>query len=152
LALRKGPKVEDVVIGFFVLLAFLYPLVATVLIGLEERKYRLSWADGLRITSFLVGGLEECTPDRAVQVAKLFERKALQELGGTEGLLKLCLENKEKLGNTVFLEGKVSQSGEVYLMELEVRGERGGIKVKVYGRMEDDELRITGVESYEEGG
>ena len=152
MALRKRPKVEDILIGTFVLLAFLYPFIITSLIQMEEERLKLGWRDRLRITSLLLAGVEECTTDRAVQVARFFDRRVLQELGGVEGLVRMCLENKKKLGDEVSLKERVRRLGEVYLMELKISGEKGTLKLKVYGRMEGRELRITGVESYAEGG
>ncbi len=152
MALKKRPKVEDLLIGTFVLLAFMYPFIITSFIQIEEGRLKLDWRDKLRVASFLIGGLEECTADRAVRVAKFFERRVLQEMGGVEGLIKMCLENKEKLGDKLSVEESVKKLGEVYLLEMEISGERGSLGLKVYGKMEDGEFRITGIENYAERG
>ncbi len=144
--MRKKPKVEDLFIGSFVLLAFLYPFIITFVIEMEERGQKVEWTDKLRITSLFVAGLEECTTDRAVEVAKFFDRRALQELGGVDGLLRMCLGNKTLLGASVRIEEELEIDGSTAILRMKVYGNKIGIEIKVSGKINGEGLKITGIE------
>jgi len=62
LALKKGVKVEDAVIGVFVLLALLYPLLITYLIHSQKREENSEEVGVLRRVYLFVTGLEDCSP------------------------------------------------------------------------------------------
>ncbi len=145
MALKKKPKVEDLFIGSFVLLAFLYPFIITFIIEVEERGQSIGWKDKLRIVSLFVAGLEECTTERAIEVARFFDRRSLQELGGVEGLLKMCSENKELLGNMMRIEETFKRFGNTYILEVNVYSDRGTLHMSVSGSWEEGKLKIIDV-------
>ena len=152
LALRKRPKVEDIFIGAFVLFAFIYPFIIMSFIQVEDKKLKkVGWKDRLIITSLFISGVEECTIDRAAYVASFFEKKVLHELGGIDGLTRMCIENKDISEAEFSLQERIKKLGSVYVMELTVFGAGKNLKLKVYGRIYGEELKITGVESRVEG-
>jgi len=73
LALKKGPRIEDAVIGTFVVLALLYPILVTFLIHLQERGEGSEEVDILRTTYLFVTGLEDCSPETASRIAQFME-------------------------------------------------------------------------------
>ncbi len=149
MALRGRSNLEDVVIGTFVLLAFLYPFVITFLIRSEEAREHVGWRDRLRITYLFLSGLEECTTQRATEVARFFDRGLLKELGGVEGILNVCRENKTE--GDVRLEERFESVGDVYVLKVSITSELRKYTVEVYGRVKDGELKVTGVEQHAEG-
>ncbi len=145
-ALRKKPKVEDLFIGAFGFLALLYPFLITLLIEIEELKSKkLDPREKLRITAFFVGGLEECTKERASKISSFFEREALHKLGGEEGLLKMCLENRSKLGYKFSVNVNFKDLGGIYLLDLKISGVGKPIRLEVSGKTKGTSFYITGV-------
>lgn len=146
MALRKKPKVEDLFIGAFGLLALLYPFLVTLLIELEELKSKkLDPREKLRITAFFVAGLEECTQEKASLVASFFEKDTLRKLGGAEGLLKMCLENKNSLGDRFSVNAHLERTKGVYLLKLKISSGKRAIRLEVSGKTKGGSFYITGV-------
>ncbi len=143
MALRRKPRVEDLLIGAFVFFAFLYPFIITLLIQLEGRDAGVGWRDRLRIAALFVAGLEECTTERALQIAGFFERDVLRKIGGLEGLLRLCLENKSLVKDQLSFEEKVMGAGGVYVLKVEVRSDNGTLILKISGEIRKGSLEIT---------
>jgi len=111
LALKKGVKVEDAVIGAFVLLALLYPLLITYLIHSQKREENSEEVGVLRRVYLFVTGLEDCSPEEASRLAEYMEGELLRKLGGVAGLTKLCTENREKVKGNVTIDEDVERSG-----------------------------------------
>jgi len=63
----------------------------------------------------------------------------------------MCSENKKRLGDELSLEERTRRLGEIYFIEVNISSEKGKIRLKIYGKMEEEELKIMGVESYAEG-
>jgi len=147
LALKRRPKVEDVIIGTFVILALLYPLIITVLIKLEEPSQKADERKILRSVYLLLLGLERCEAKRVLEITKYMDRKLLKELGGVEGILQRCRENSGKFAGELSVKEKYEVEGSLKILSVEVEGR---LKIKVYGKEEGEGFRIVGVE-YAEG-
>ena len=143
MALRKRPRTEDLLIGVFVLLALLYPFIITLLIQMERENATLGWRERLRVTALFVAGLEECTPERALQIAEFFERDTLRKIGGPDSLIKLCLRNKSLVGDRLSLKEKVMGAGDIYTLEVKVYTGSTALILRVSGEIRGGDFKIT---------
>ncbi len=149
MALRKKPKVEDAIIGTFVVFAFLYPFIITILIQIQEIRTERDERQILRMTYLFISGLEGCSTERAVKIGRFVERRFLHEIGGVSGLVDLCLKNRESLGESVTFRESFRSFGDTVLLEVYITDGRK-LKVILYGRGKGRNFRITGFE-YAEG-
>jgi len=132
LALRKGPRIEDAVIGTFVVLALLYPLLVTLLIYLQEKEETSEEVDILRTTYLFVTGLEDCSPETASRIAQFMEEELLQKLGGIAGLVDLCRRSKALTAGSVTVEENIQREGNRTLLRVHVKvRERGVVRRKL---------------------
>ncbi|EDP75886.1 hypothetical protein [Hydrogenivirga sp. 128-5-R1-1] len=155
MALKRGVKVEDAVIGAFVLLALLYPLLIAYLIHSQRGEESSEEIEVLRRAYLFVAGLEDCSPEVASRLAEHMEGKLLRKLGGVAGLTKLCVENAKKVRGNVTIEEEVERSGKLIMMEAVIGVKEKGvvkrrIRVEVYGYTGTGGFKVTEIE-YAEG-
>lgn len=145
--MKGKPKVEDVIIGTFVILALIYPLIVIILIELEEPSQRADERKILRSVYLLLLGFDRCEAKRVLEVAGYMDRKLLKDLGDVEGILQRCRENSKRLPGELSVEESFEEEGSLKILSVKVEGR---LRVKVYGKEEGKEFRIVGVE-YAEG-
>ncbi len=155
MALRRGPRIEDAVIGSFVLLALLYPILVTLLIHLQERRDHGEDTDLLRVTYLFVTGLEDCSPETASRIAHHMERDLLRRLGGIAGLVEMCRRGKELTAGGVSIDEEVRREGSRITLYVSIGVREKGVvrrrlSLRLTGVREGGEFRITEV-TYAEG-
>jgi len=155
LALKKGPRIEDAVIGTFVVLALLYPILVTFLIHLQERGEGSEEVDILRTTYLFVTGLEDCSPETASRIAQFMEEELLKKLGGIAGLVDLCRRNKLLTSGSVTVEEDIRREESRTFLKVRIKvREKGVIRRKLFLDLkavrDAGEVRIEEV-SYAEG-
>ncbi len=154
LALRKKPRIEDAIIGVFVVFALLYPLLVIYIIQKEEKPYTSDELNAMRDAYLFITGLEDCSPQTASRIANYMEEALLHRLGGISGLVKMCRENRERIKGTVAVEEKVERSRNLIILKAKITLREKGIpreklKVEVFG-YKDGNFRITDL-SYAQG-
>ncbi|WP_457601352.1 hypothetical protein [Hydrogenivirga sp.] len=155
MALRKKLKVEDAIIGTFVVLALLYPLITTWLIYTQRKEESSKEIDVLRTAYIFIAGLEDCSPETAARIAERMDGKLLRRLGGVGGLVKLCMKNRERITGSVSVEENIERSGRSVFIDVLIKvRDRGTVKerfkIEVFGYRGEGGLRITEVR-YAEG-
>ncbi|MCS7170955.1 MAG: hypothetical protein N3D14_05540 [Aquificaceae bacterium] len=142
---------EDLLIGFFIILAILYPFIIAFLIFLEdamEKKHRL---EEVRVFYSFLLGLEECKEERAKELVKLVSESLYRELGGAEGLFKTCQSYRKAYTGARAEEKKVGDA-EV-LVDL-LKKEKGItnrlLSLRLQFKSEGDSIKIERIE-YEKG-
>ncbi|MCS7262452.1 MAG: hypothetical protein NZ560_03440 [Aquificaceae bacterium] len=147
----KSYSREDLLIGFFVLFALLYPFFITLLIFLEEVREKNNKMQELRAFYSFLLGLEECRQERAQELSGLMAERLSQSMGGAEGLLKTCNAYR-KAYPSARAEEKTLREGELQV-EL-IKKEKGMtqrlLSVRLYYGGEGESLKIEKVE-YEKG-
>jgi len=156
LALKCKPKVEDGVIGTFVVLALLYPFLITFFIYVQEERESSEELNILRMAYVFVVGMEDCSPQIASQVAQFMDRRLLERLGGVGGLVRTCNRNRERIKGSVNIDERVSRKDDRVTIYVKIRiRERGVVKdvvsLKVTGVRRGEVFRIMEME-YAEGG
>ncbi len=154
--MRKSVKVEDAIIGSFVLLALLYPIIVTLLIYEQKGKGSSREIDILRTAYLFLAGLEDCSPETASHLAQYMDVKLLRKLGGVGGLTRSCMENRRKVSGNVVVEEDIERTGKVILMEVEIKVKekgmfKGSLRINLYGFKEGNTFKITEIE-YVKGG
>ena len=150
LAVSKKLSFEDLVIGTFVLLALLYPLGITLFIYTQEKREKTSELNLMRATYMFLLGLEDCSPQRAIEIADLFERKLLQRLGGVPGLVKRCINNSVKLRGGIRLSEEVERVGRVLSVVVVITKKEKGLprkvaKMELFGLSNEKGFKITDI-------
>ena len=107
LALRRGVKIEDLIIGSFVFLALLYPLIVFLMIEHGEVERGQEDLELLRTTYLFITGLEDCSPQTASLIASHMDKELLRNMRGIAGLVKLCRENGNRLRGSVSIDEEV---------------------------------------------
>ncbi|MEN3028269.1 MAG: hypothetical protein ABDH29_03415 [Aquificaceae bacterium] len=150
--MRLNYSREDLLIGFFVIFAILYPLIIGFLIFLEDVRERRHKIEEVRAFYSFLLGLEECAEGRARELSGLMSESLSQELGGAEGLLKSC-QSYRKAYPSARAEEKVLGEGEirVELLKKEKGMTQRLLSAHIRFRAEGENLKIEGVE-YEKGG
>lgn len=150
--MRLNYSREDLVIGFFILFAILYPVIVSFLIFLEDVKQRRHKIEEVRAFYSFLLGLEECEEGRARELSGLMSEDLSRNLGGVEGLLKSC-QSYKKAYPSVRTEEKVLGEDEIRVELL--RKEKGMtqrlLSARIRFKVEGENLKIERVE-YEKGG
>lgn len=120
--MRLSYSKEDLLIGFFIVFAILYPFFITLIIFFEDLKQKRHNIKEVRAFYSFLLGLEECEINKAKELSGLMSESLLQNLGGAEGLLKSC-QSYRKAYPSAKAEERVVKEGEV-LVEL-IRKEKG---------------------------
>lgn len=114
--------------GFFVLMAMLYPFFISALIAYEDFKKSSQEMNTMRKTYRLLVGLEECSIPKAEEVAPFMSGELLSKLGGVKGLVRLCMKERGS-SKVVAVKEDFSQEGSVFrLVALLKRREKGVAK------------------------
>ncbi len=94
MAVRK--KHEDVVIGTFIIVSFLYPFFISVLIWMQENKEIKEDINRIKeIGQFLLGKIP-CTKENAIRTRHLMS-EILRETYSINSLIKVCRSTRVKL-------------------------------------------------------
>lgn len=142
---------EDIIIGFFIVFAVLYPFFIALLLFLEDLADKRKGLEEVRAFYTFLLGLEECSESKALELAKLMSEELSKNMGGAEGLLRTCNSYRKAYADARAEEKKVEE-GEV-VVEL-VKKEKGmtqrmlSLRLKFSGG--DGELKIEKVD-YEKG-
>ncbi|MCS6957884.1 MAG: hypothetical protein RMK75_05435 [Aquificaceae bacterium] len=149
--MRLSYSREDLIIGFFILLAILYPFIIAMLIFLEDVKERKHNIEEVRSFYRFLLGLEECREDRAEELSEFMSETFAQSIGGKEGLLRTCQSYRKAYSTARAEERKVEE--EQVLVDL-IKKEKGMtqrlLSLTVKFKSENGNLKIEGVE-YEKG-
>lgn len=154
MALKKI-RMEDTVIGIFIVLALIYPAVVALFIYLQENRKNLENLDAFRSVYLFIGGLEDCSPEIASRIASFMERDLLHKLGGISGLVALCRKNKRITKGSISIEEKILKKTDSIEVKVEIKiKEKGTIKKKLHmyvrGKVKNSSVMIGDV-FYAEG-
>ncbi|MGC8853154.1 MAG: hypothetical protein ACP5P0_06075, partial [Hydrogenobacter sp.] len=93
--MKLNLKIEDLLLGIFVLFGLSYPFIVGSIIFIQEVEERKHTQEELRTFYNLLLGLEDCSKQKVHQAFHLLSEDLQQSLGGEEGLLKTCLYNRK---------------------------------------------------------
>ncbi len=142
---------EDLVIGFFIVLAISYPFITALFIFLEDVKGKRHEMEDLRAFYSFLFGLEECKRERAEELIDLVSENLLKDIGGVDGLLRTC-ESYRKAYPGARAEERVIKDGEamVVLVSKEKGLTQRLVSVRVYYEKGVESIKIKRLE-YEKG-
>ena len=154
MALKRRFRVEDIIIGIFVMLALFYPLFVIVLIEFEEKAPSSDRLNVMRDTYLFITGLEDCSPEVASHIASYMERELLHRVGGVAGLVRLCRQNRKSIKGTVSVRESIDEEGHTLVLTAEITFREKGIprskkKVRVIAFV-DENIKIRDIR-YAEG-
>ncbi|MGB9873698.1 MAG: hypothetical protein ACPLRS_01870 [Hydrogenobacter sp.] len=144
--MKLNLKVEDLLLGIFVLFGLSYPFIVGSIIFIQDLEEKKHTQEELRTFYSLLLGLEDCSKQKVHQAFHLLSEDLQQSLGGEEGLLKTCLYNK-KVYEDVSVKEKSSDS--LMVVELLKDGKKL-LSMNISYQKKDEGLKITGIR-YEEG-
>ncbi|MEN3034571.1 MAG: hypothetical protein ABDH18_06250 [Aquificaceae bacterium] len=131
-------KKEDLVLIAFMLFGVFYPVFISGLIHYEDARKRAYDIENLRSFYRFYLGLEECRKDRAAELMRLSSEGLSSTIGGLDGLIKICNQNRGKYEPV---------SEELKDGKLEVKLKDGLLLILFY---EDDGLKVDFI-SYDKG-
>ncbi len=149
--MKLGYNKEDLIIGFFIVLAISYPFITALLIFLEDARGKRHEIEDLRAFYSFLFGIEECKRERAEELMDLVSENLLKDIGGVDGLLRTC-ESYRRSYQGAKAEERILKEGEAVVSL--VRKEKGMtqrlVSVRVYYEKGNDGIKIKRLD-YEKG-
>ncbi len=130
MAVRK--RHEDVIVGTFIVISFLYPFFISFLIWTQENKDIEREAEILKEIGFFLLGRITCTEEKAI-LARILMSEVLKEKFSKDSLIKLCIRSRVKFSHVEHINFNISTTGDIirlkfYSKEVELLS----IKAKKY--------------------
>ena len=149
--MKKKPRIEDAIIGTFVVLAVLYPFITAMLIHFRHMGFEEDPVFLMRDTYNFIGGLRECDHVTSYRIVSSMSDSALEVVGGSKGITNLCRANRLRSRGSVKVEEHIEREEDHITMSANITyGDGGSIKLKLEGSLKGGDLLIEEV-VYAEG-
>lgn len=122
----KGYKKEDLLVGFFVVIAILYPFLVAGLIFYEDFRRSSIEVSVMRKTYEFLVGLERCDRVKAEEIASFMSDELLSKLGGVRGMVQVCVRERSS-EKVIGVSEELNREGRIFRLVATLKRREKGI-------------------------